>query len=85
MHELPPREPTVLDRQRSQELLMFYDDFTDLQDSCAFFCDAVTCLLEAETGLDASTMKGVKSYSDRIKRLGGELKGRLEVIRNGGG
>lgn len=85
MRGLPPNETTLLDRQRSQELLMFYDDFVDLQDNCAFFCDAVTCLLNAETGLDASTMEGLRSYSDRIKRLGGELKGRLEVIREGGG
>lgn len=83
MRELPPNEPTVLDRQRSQELLMFYDDFMDLQDSCAFFCDAVICLLDAESGVDPSTMDGLRSYADRMKRLGGELKGRLEAMREG--
>lgn len=81
MRELSLEDPTILNRQRSQELLMFYDDFLDLQDSCSFFCDAVMCLLEVEAALDPSTMEGVRSYSDRIKRLGGELKGRLELIR----
>lgn len=45
------REPSevdlvVRDRQRSQDLLMFYDEFAELQSSCAFFCDAVAALLK---------------------------------------
>lgn len=37
---------------------MFYDGFTDLQDSCAFFYGAVTSLLKVEAALDPSTMEG---------------------------
>lgn len=84
MCDLPLRESTVGDHQRSLDLLIFFDEFVEFQGACAFFCDAVTGMLETNMEFDGSTLDGMRAYSDHVKQTAHELKGKLNVIREAG-
>lgn len=85
MHEPSQIDPRLRDRQRAQELLMFYDEFAEFQSSCAFFCDAVTGILQAEAEVELNTLEGIRAYSEQIKHTASGLKERLNLIREGDG
>lgn len=83
MCQLSP-ESTLCSHQTPQDLLALYDDFVEFQGSCAFFCDAVTGILDTNVDLDGDTMEGMRSYAANVKQSANELKKRLRIIREPG-
>lgn len=80
MNNISPPESTLRERQRSRNLLMFYDDFVEFQCSCAFLCDAVTAMLQSNVEVEHETREGVNAYSDQIKQAARDLKKKLDAI-----
>jgi len=65
----------------SVDLLCFYDEFVDFQSQCAFFCDAVTTMLTAQTEFDRATLEGICSFSGNLKGQIATLKEQLKQIQ----
>ena len=70
-------------RALSADLLHLYEEFVEFQDSCAFFCDAMTAMLKSQSELGPSTLEGVADFSQHIKTNGGVLKAKLRGIQEG--
>ena len=56
------------------KLLTFYDDFVMFHNDCSFICDALSCLVAEEDGLDNSTITGAGRFCYIIKN-------RLQVLK----
>lgn len=81
MNDISPPEPTLRERQRSRNLIMFYDDFVEFHCSCAFLCDAVTGMLQSNAEVDSETLEGIRAYSDQVKQAARDLKKKLDAIQ----
>ena len=68
--------------QLAQELLSLYDEFSEFEAYCAFFCDAVAAL--GATGIEPlgpSSAGGLVLAAERVKADGARLKGWVDRIR----
>lgn len=64
----------------SSRLLTLYDDFSEFDAYCAFFCDAVACLSSSkEDWLDDAGAQGLGLFSQWLKGRSAELKRELDV------
>ena len=68
----PPTSP--------QELPTLYDDFTQLQSLCAFFCDSVVALHIAEVDMDKRSVNGLHMFAGQVKRRAEALRQKLQVV-----
>ncbi len=64
----------------SQDLLQLYDEITEFNDYCSFLCDAFSCLVAEEGGMEVSTVQGFSRQSDGMKRQMETLKEKLKKI-----
>lgn len=66
-----------------QELLALYDDFSEFEAVCAFFCDSVAAL--GATGLAPlapASAGGLTLTAEQVKTQGAALRIRLESVRS---
>lgn len=65
----------------SRELLILYDDFSEYDAYCAFFCSAVACLNSGrEEWLDEISAEGLCLFSQWLKDRSSSLKTELEKV-----
>lgn len=63
------------------DLLALYDDFSEFDACCAFFCDAVTALSSnGPEWVDGSSAEGLRFIAQQLKEKSTALKGDVEVI-----
>lgn len=62
------------------KLLDLYDEFSEFDAYCAFFCDAVGALSERQDDfLDRNTAQGIRLFGDWLKERSSVLKGELKI------
>lgn len=59
--------PRQEEKSLPSELLAFYDEFSEFNDYCAFFCDAFANVASLEGGLDDSSIQGMKRSAQWMK------------------
>jgi hypothetical protein len=65
-----------------RDLTILYDQFSEFDAYCAFFCNAVACLsTNREAWLDDASAEGLCLFSQWLKDRSIALKGELEVVR----
>lgn len=63
------------------DLLALYDNFSEFDACCAFFCDAVTALSSGgHEWVDGSSAEGLRVTAHRLKEKSAALKGEVEVV-----
>ena len=55
------------------ELLVFFDDFVEFHDNCAFLCEAIASLVTEEDRFDTHTAMGIKRFCYWLKNRSEEL------------
>lgn len=65
-------------------MLIFYDDFVEFEESCAFLCDAVASMAGDEERFDASTAMGIKQFCASVKDRAQELRLELKKLQQQG-
>lgn len=62
------------------KLLSLYDDFSEFDAYCAFFCDAVGAMSERQDDfLDRNTAQGIRLFGGWLKERSSVLKGELKT------
>lgn len=62
-----------------RDLVVLYDDFSEFDAYCAFFCDAVAALSKDQDDfLDRATAQGIRLFGDWLKESSKELKEELK-------
>lgn len=64
-------------------LLIFYDDFVEFQESCAFLCDAIASMVGEEDRFDPCTASGIKEFCHSVKDRSQQLRRELKKIQEG--
>lgn len=68
------------ERPGPTKLLSLYDDFSEFDAYCAFFCDAVGALNERQDDfLDRTTAQGIRLFGGWLKDRSSDLKGELKT------
>lgn len=66
----------------AQELLSLYDEFSEFEAYCAFFCDSVAALgASGIEPLGPSSAGGLVLAAERVKADAARLKGKVNEIR----
>lgn len=63
-----------------EDLLHFYDSYTEFHDYCAFLCDAWAGMANERDQLDDDTLRGLRQFSTEIKYRSSTLKEVLNRI-----
>lgn len=76
---MPTKKPPT-PQPHPHDLLTLYDDFTEFDACCAFFCDAVAALNTGrQEGLDDASAEGLRFFSQWLKERSAEFKGELNT------
>ena len=73
-------EPVTKKSLLSRDLMHLYDEMTELNDHCAFLCDAFACLAAEEDCMDDSTAHGLSRQAGWMKRQMEAFKAKLKQI-----
>lgn len=63
------------------DLLALYDQLVAHQDSCTFFCDAVTALLAESAELERGTLEGMNEFVERLRQGRSDLREEFKNIQ----
>lgn len=76
-----PNAKSPKDQSLPLDLLALYDNFSEFEACCAFFCDAVSALSSnGHDWVDGSSAEGLRFIAQRLKEKSTALKGDVEVI-----
>ena len=65
-----------------EDLLHFYDSYTEFHDYCAFLCDAWAGMANDRDQLDEDTLRGLRHFAMEVKHRSSTLKTALNLICN---
>lgn len=63
------------------DLLALYDELVEHQDSCTFFCDAVTALLADSAELERGTLEGLNEFAERLRQGRSDLREKFKNVQ----
>lgn len=67
-------------QSHSLDLLALYDNVSEFDACCAFFCDAVAALSNGkDEWLEGTSAEGLRCYAQRLKEESAAIKGEVEV------
>lgn len=74
---------TLSEKETGQksELIIFYDDFVEFQENCAFLCDAIASMSTGEDRFDACTAAGINEFCHSVKDRSEQLRRELKKIQ----
>ena len=75
MNQSKPNETSL-----ATDILLFYDEFVEFHDYCAFLCDAFA-YFASDDQVDVNTAMGVSRFSHYIKHRALKLKQELKLIQ----
>lgn len=75
-----PGSKSTRARSLSLDLLALYDNFSEFEACCAFFCDAVSALSNSrDEWVDGTSAEGLRCYAQRLKEESAVMKSEVEV------
>ena len=72
---------TSKDERLSKELLALYDEFSEFDACCAFFCEATASLSgNSDYCLEGASAEGLRILAQQLKERSATLKGQVEAV-----
>lgn len=76
----PEQKTTTPASSLSEDLVQFYNDFSEFNEYHAFYCEAFAGVVSVDELMDSSTVHGIYRCTRWIRLRMEEFKARLEVI-----
>lgn len=77
---MPAKIPSKIE-VLSKELLVLYDEFSEFDACCAFFCEATASMSgNSDCCLDGSSAEGLRILAQHLKERSATLKGQVEAV-----
>lgn len=72
--------PTNPSYESAVDLTLLFDELIDIQDSYAFFCDAITAMMRNNSGLERSTLEGMDGFAEHNRQRSEALKRKFQEL-----